>query len=86
MPKVSINEQLAALRRCPGRAGGSLVAGLRFKKDKGSTKMSAPVSTKKEDLETLSKTDIEPEDTEFKERVPGVIDARLSRFPRQWAA
>ena len=43
--------------------------------------MSAPVSTKKEYLEEASNTDIEPEDTEFKETTPDVTDARRWRFP-----
>ena len=43
--------------------------------------MSAPVSTRKEDLEDSSKTDIDPEETEFKVIVPDVIDVRRLRFP-----
>ena len=43
--------------------------------------MSAPVSTRKEDCEDLSKTDIDPDDTEFKEIVPDVIDVRRWLFP-----
>ena len=43
--------------------------------------MSAPVSTKKEDLDDASKTDIAPVETEFKDIVPGVIDAWRWRFP-----
>ena len=51
-------------------------------KDNGSTDMSAPVSTRKEDSEDSSKTDIDPVETEFKEMVPGAIDARRWRFPK----
>ena len=43
--------------------------------------MSAPVSTRKEDLEDSSKTDIDPEETEFKVIVPDVIDVRRWLFP-----
>ena len=43
--------------------------------------MSALVSTKKEDCEDSSKTDIDPEDTEFKEMVPDVTDVRRWLFP-----
>ena len=81
VPKVSMYEPLAARRRCPGWAGGSFAPCLTFKNDNGSTEMSAPVSTKKADLEEVSQTDIEPLETEFKDRVPDVIDVRRSRFP-----
>ena len=43
--------------------------------------MSAPVSTKKADLEEESQTDIEPLETEFNDGVPDVIDVRRSLFP-----
>ena len=81
MPKASIKEPFAALKRCPGRGVGGLEPALVAKKDKGSTDMSAPVSTKKEDREDSSKTDIDPEDTEFKEIVPDVTDVRRWLFP-----
>ena len=45
-------------------------------KDKGKTEMSAPLSTRKEHLDTESKTDIDPEVSVFKEMMPGVTDAR----------
>ena len=57
VPKVSINEPFAALRRCPGLKRG-LEEG--DKKVKGITEMSAPVSTKKDNLDTVSSTDMEP--------------------------
>ena len=44
--------------------------------------MSAPVSTRKENFDTVSNTDIEPWDTELRESVPDVTDARRWRFPR----
>ena len=74
-------EPLAARSRCPGRAGGSLAPGGTFKKDNGSTEMSAPVSTKKEELEEVSQTDIDPVETEFNERGPDVTDVRRLLFP-----
>ena len=77
-----MKEPFAALRRCPGRGGGILEPALMVKKDKKtSTDMSAPVSTKKEDFEDSSKTDIDPVETEFKEIVPDVIDVRRWLFP-----
>ena len=81
MPKVSIKEPFAALNRCPGRGGGGLEPGLMARKYNGSTDMSAPVSTKKEEPEDSSQTDIDPEDTEFKEIVPDVMDVRRWLFP-----
>ena len=57
VPNVSINEPLAARRRCPGRKRGLEEGG---KKDNGITDMSAPVSTKKDNPETASDTDMEP--------------------------
>ena len=81
MPKVSIKEPFAALKRCPGHGVDGLEFALIVKKDKGSTDMSAPVSTKKEDPEDSSKTDIDPEETEFKEIVPDVNDVRRWLFP-----
>ena len=43
--------------------------------------MSAPVSTRKEDLEELSYTDMDPEETELREIVPDATDVRRWRFP-----
>ena len=44
--------------------------------------MSAPLSTRKEVLETLSNTDIDPEETVLREGVPDVIDVRRELFPK----
>ena len=58
VPKVSMKDPFAARRRCPGRGRRDVEqAG---KKDKGITEMSAPVSTKKENSDSLSNTDMEP--------------------------
>ena len=81
VPKVSMVEPLAALRRWPGRGMGALLLLSLIIKDNGITEMSAPLSTRKEHLEVASKTDIDPDDEVLSETMPGVIDARLWRFP-----
>ena len=43
--------------------------------------MSAPLSIKNDVPETLSNTDIEPEETEFREMTPDATGVRLWRFP-----
>ena len=52
-----------------------------FKNAKGITEMSAPLSTRKENPELESKTDIDPEDEVLRETMPGVIAARRWLFP-----
>ena len=78
LPKVSIDEPLAARRRCPGRARSWEA----WRKDTGRTDMSAPLSTRKEVSEALSKTDIDPEETVLREGAPDVIDVRRELFPK----
>ena len=76
VPKVSINDPLAARRRWPGLG----VKGTDLK-EVGSTEMSAPLSTRKEYPDSSSCIDMDPEDTELRKIGPGVIDARLWSFP-----
>ena len=55
-----------------------------FKNAKGITEMSAPLSTRNEDLELESNTDIDPASEVLRETMPGVNDARRWLFPEPW--